>query len=98
LPALTVARTKAARCESELAAMQIQLGLHLFKNKYGAFPDKIEQIAPEFLQSIPLDPVSGKAFEYKKDGVYFTISDDWLKEKLENYKKNSARTAGKTSK
>jgi len=74
-------RIKTANIESEINAAKLTLALHIYKNEHGAFPDRLEQLAPEILKEIPVDPISGKPFEYQKTDGKFTLSSVWLKEK-----------------
>jgi len=50
-------------------------------------PDELKELAPDILKEIPVDPISGKPFEYQKTESSFTISSVWLKEK-EQEKRN----------
>jgi len=84
-------RTKTARIESEIDAAKLTLALHIFKNQNGSFPDKLEQLAPDILKEIPVDPISGKPFEYHKTDGTFTLSSVWLKEKAEEDKKEQEK-------
>lgn len=80
-------RTKVANVESEIDAAKLTLALHIYKNQTGAFPDKLEQLAPGILKEIPVDPISGKPFEYQKTDGKFKLSSVWLKEKTEQDRK-----------
>ena len=86
MPGLPTLRTRTARIETEIEAARLSLALHIYKNNHGAFPDKLDPLAPEIIKTIPVDPISGKPFEYRKDGAYFVISSVWLKEKAEKAK------------
>lgn len=70
-----------ARTESNLAAARLSLALHLYKNRNGTFPEKLEQLAPDILKEIPIDPINGKPFEYRRQGQNIIVSSVWLKEK-----------------
>ena len=83
LPLLTNPRTKVANIESDIDAAKLTLALHIYKNQNGAFPDKLEQLAPAILKEIPVDPISGRPFEYHKTDGTFELSSVWLKEKRE---------------
>ena len=76
-------RIKTANIESEIDAAKMTLALHIYKNQTGAFPDKLEQLTPGILKEIPVDPISGKPFEYRKTDGSFSLSSVWLKEKHE---------------
>ncbi len=84
-------RIKTARIESGINVAKLTLALHIYKNQNGAFPDKLEQLAPGILKKIPVDPISGKPFEYRKTGGSFTLSSVWLKEKAEEHKKEQEK-------
>ena len=71
---LPYARTKVARMNSMTAATKVILALHIYKNKYGKFPEKLDSLTPAILKKISVDPVSGKAYSYKKEGTYFKLS------------------------
>jgi hypothetical protein len=95
-PSMINARTKVAQIESEIDAAKLTLALHIYKNQHGEFPEKLEELAPGILKEIPVDPISGKPFEYQKTDKTFTISSVWLKEKAEIYRKNrSMHNSGK---
>ncbi len=88
VPALCL---KISYIESEIDAAKLTLALHIYKNQHGEFPNRLEELAPEILKEIPVDPISGKPFEYSKTGNTFTISSVWLKEKAEIYRKNRSK-------
>jgi hypothetical protein len=67
-------RLKTARTNSLIAATKIILALHIYRNKHGKFPEKLDSLTPAILKKISVDPVNGKAFGYKKEGKYFKLS------------------------
>ena len=68
------ARTKVARMNSISNSTKIILALHIYKNKHGNFPDKLDALVPDILKEISIDPVSGKTYGYKKEGKYFKLT------------------------
>lgn len=44
----------------------IGLALVAYQQRHGAYPDKLAQLVPEFLPSLPVDTHSGKEFAYEK--------------------------------
>lgn len=78
--------TKIARIDSEITVARLSLALHLYKNRHGVFPEKLEQLTPEIIKDIPVDPISGKSLVYSKDDKYFILSSVWLKEKQDREK------------
>jgi hypothetical protein len=73
-------RIQTAKTESEIACARVKLALYIYKNQHGEFPEKLEQLAP-ILTSIPVDPMTGNALSYAKDGATFKLSCTWLDEK-----------------
>ena len=67
-------RIKTARTNSLIDSTKIILALHIYKNKHGKFPDKLDALVPAILKKIKVDAVSGKAYSYKKEGKYFKLS------------------------
>lgn len=49
------------------------LAVERYRLKYKSLPDSLEQIAPEFIESIPVDPFDGKPLKYRKDGASFYV-------------------------
>jgi len=84
--------SKVARTDSEIIGARLSLALYIYKNQHGAFPDKLESLAPAIIKEIPVDPINGKPFEYRRDGNSFILSSVWLKEKAEMDKKNALRS------
>lgn len=72
-PNLDRIATSNAEHDAAVAVARIGLGLKLFKQKNGAYPDAPDKLAPEFLDTIPPDPFTGKALIYRKDGNGFIL-------------------------
>jgi len=80
MPALSQTKVKTAKTESEIACAKVKLALHIYKNEHGEFPEKLEQLS-KILTVIPVDPMTGNALSYSKDGTSFKLSCTWLDEK-----------------
>ena len=91
LPYMPNVRLNVARTESCIDAAKLTLALHIFKNKFGSFPHELRVLAPDILKQIPVDPISGKPFEYHKTDGTFTLSSVWLKEKAGEDKKEQEK-------
>ncbi len=52
------------------------IALKRFELKYANFPEKLSDLTPEFLSSIPLDPVDGRPLRYRRkaDGTFVLYS------------------------
>ena len=79
--ALIQVRIKVARMNSLIAATKVILALHIYKNKHGNFPDKLDSLVPGILKKISVDAVSGKAYSYTKEGKSFELTGFYTGEK-----------------
>jgi hypothetical protein len=71
----------------------VGLALKLFKQKTGAYPETLDKLAPEFLDSIPVDPFTGKALVYRK------VDDGFLLYSLgQNRRNDGGKPQDKSSK
>ncbi|MCX7706034.1 MAG: hypothetical protein N2115_07260 [bacterium] len=76
-----------SRYIAQIEGLKIFCGLAIYKKIYKRFPDKLQQLVPDILAAIPLDPFTGKDFVYKKQNdkilVYSTgpnlIDDEGIK-------------------
>ena len=71
-------RVKTARMNSLISTTKIILALHIYKNKHGEFPEKLDSLTPEILKEIIVDPITGKVLDYKKTGKYFKLTGFYL--------------------
>lgn len=62
-----------AKHEAEIEVCRIGLALKLYLQQNQTYPETLDKLAPEFLEKIPVDPFSGKAFIYKKAGHGFIL-------------------------
>ena len=42
------------------------VALERFKAEHGSYPDKLEELVPDFCKSVPMEPVEGVALRYRK--------------------------------
>ena len=73
LPNLDKLCERIAAHEAQVEICRVGLGLKLFKQKNGAYPDTLDKLAPEFLDTIPVDPFTGKALIYRKADAGFIL-------------------------
>jgi len=50
------------------------LALKLYCAEHGQYPDSLNQLIPEYLEKLPVSPVSGKPLAYQSDGKGFTLN------------------------
>lgn len=55
------------------AVLRATLAVEQFRGAHGALPDNLEQLAPEFLPSVPVDPFSNAAVLYRKDAEGYRV-------------------------
>lgn len=53
------------RMEAEGAGTKLLVAVERYRLKHGQYPDKAEQVAPEFVAAMPTDPFTGGAMMYK---------------------------------
>ena len=70
-PALEGSIVQGTNYSAYIDTFKIAIGLKIYKERYGKYPEKIQLLTPEILTSLPYDPFTGKEFIYKKekDGV-----------------------------
>jgi len=64
------------RCEMDgtLAATKIIIASHLFERTTGRRPQTLDELVPDFLASVLLDPFDGNPFRYNPDkGVIYSV-------------------------
>lgn len=52
----------------QLESCRLALALRLFKERQGGWPTRLEELVPEVLPTLPLDPFSGVPFKYRRLG------------------------------
>jgi hypothetical protein len=58
-------RARHDRSQAELRLLRTDIALRLFRSGRGKFPRKLDELIPNHLDSIPLDPFSGKPLVYE---------------------------------
>jgi type II secretory pathway pseudopilin PulG len=66
LPALSAALNAEHRHQTRHALVPLALALADYRDLHRQFPDTLDALAPKFLEKIPLDPMWGVPFVYKK--------------------------------
>jgi len=72
LPALYRPQVAYVRGISSYHALRINVALRLYRAERGGYPDALASLVPQYLDELPVDPFSGKAFHYRREG------DGWL--------------------
>ena len=91
LPALGNLPLKAAAAQTTTDQAALACALERFRLANGQFPEKLEALAPRFLQRFPNDIITGDSLKYRRtdDGRFVLYSVGWNE-------KDDGGTPGKT--
>lgn len=63
------------RAEATMELLRVTFALSAYRTRHGTSPDSLDELAPDFIPAVPLDPFTGRAFDYQKTGGdYFVQS------------------------
>jgi hypothetical protein len=66
LPALGRSVASDDQWRMELNGTRLLLALRLYQYDHGKFPERLEELVPSYLQALPVDPVSGRSYGYRR--------------------------------
>ena len=66
LPGLSGAVTGDARGTARVRLALAAVAVARYRLANGQLPDRLEDLAPKYLESVPVDPFDGKPIRYKK--------------------------------
>jgi hypothetical protein len=69
------------RVQAESAMLQADLGVRLFQSDEGRWPDSLEDLVPNYLPAIPIDPYSNQPLKYRPEPmgfVLYSVGDDGI--------------------
>ena len=61
------------RTMARLDAARVALAVERYRLANGKLPESLNDLIPEFLESIPIDPFDGKPLKYKKLDLGFVV-------------------------
>jgi type II secretory pathway pseudopilin PulG len=67
LPAVERSVQKAAASQATVTLARVACALERHRLATGAYPEKLDELAPRFLARIPPDPVNGGALKYRRE-------------------------------
>lgn len=70
IPAVTSSFTKTTRIIAKIRLARTVIAIERFRLKYKKLPEKLTELVPEFLNSVPLDPFDGKPIRYSNKLSY----------------------------
>ena len=68
LPAVNAAVAAEDRANGTLELTRLAAALAVYRAEHGAYPDKLDDLVPSVLESLPVDLYNSKPFVYKRDG------------------------------
>jgi hypothetical protein len=71
--------TQEARTDAYLGAAELGLANRIYRQKHGKFADSLNQLTPEIIPSLPLDPFTGKNYIYRlkdKGFIVYSVADN----------------------
>ena len=76
IPAVNKAVEKTARAQATMSLATVACALERHRLSAREYPDRLDALAPRFLESLPLDPVNGEPLKYRRtdDGRFLLYS------------------------
>lgn len=71
-------RIKLAKCRASIHQTRIHLGLSVYQNNEKHYPETLTELEPVIFKTIPLDPFTGKNFEYSTKHGQYTLHKSTL--------------------
>jgi type II secretory pathway pseudopilin PulG len=79
LPNFETEIAKLVGTQAALKASLIALGLERYRNETDRLPGQLQELAPQYLKSLPLDPGNEAPFRYVREGAGYLIESSVLK-------------------
>lgn len=58
-------------------ATKLLAALHVFKNEHGRFPETLDELVPDILPAVPMDPYDGEPFRYSHEkGIVYSVGEN----------------------
>jgi len=74
MPAIAGALNRRCIADGNVAVAKVIIACHLFEREKGRRPQTLDELVPEYLPAVPLDPFDGKPFRYKPDdGILYSV-------------------------
>ena len=75
MPAANAAFQAGARIDARSLAADAAIAVELFRRKHGKLPETLEELVPDFLPQLPLDPFDGQPLRFLvRDDAYVIYS------------------------
>lgn len=63
-----------AQVQTYLMQAEAACALERYRLTHGSYPDKLEELAPDWIATLPADPVAGQPLGYQKTGSGYSLS------------------------
>jgi hypothetical protein len=73
LPVLETTYSRATRCDADLRATAVVCALTGYARVRGVPPERLDQLVPDFLTAVPIDPFDGKPLRYRREGAGWVV-------------------------
>ena len=79
LPALNKLTRRSATAQTAVDQAALACALERYRLTHGQFPEQLELLVPAFMEKLPHDVITGKAFAYRRteDGQFLLYSVGW---------------------
>lgn len=75
IPDLSSLRKKVAEVKAEFARCVITLALNVYRNNENDNPTTLQELEPVILKRVPVNPITGKPFQYDQENGVISISE-----------------------
>jgi hypothetical protein len=79
MPAFNAALEAAARAEARRGTARVGLALYAYRARNGRLPEKLDELAPDFMAAVPCDPIDSQPLKFKRTAqgaVVYSIGPD----------------------
>jgi type II secretory pathway pseudopilin PulG len=73
LPAVNAAVAAEDRSNASLELLRLAAALAVYRAEHGSYPERLDELVPGVLDSLPVDLFGGKPFAYKRDGAGYLL-------------------------
>ena len=79
VPAILRVATDCLSSRARLRCASAALGCERYRLARGAWPSALEELVPEFLPRLPIDPFDGKPLRFRRENdqvVFYSVGED----------------------
>jgi hypothetical protein len=78
-PAVSAAVKRFARAQSSIDLARVAIALERYRLAHGQFPETLDALAPQFLETVPHDIINGEPLHYRREayGQFVLYSVGW---------------------